>query len=496
MSFPFDEYTNMDRSRMHLWNMPYRQAENPGFHMPGHAGARFFSDAYRRDIISVDTTEIADSDDLHHPAGPALLAMRESSRIYGSGKTFFVETGSTTGIQTMLASVVSPDSFFLLPRTVHMSVLNTLALLGSGYAFIGSDAADEDGFLIRQPADADLKAALERYPETTDVLIVSPDYYGQCADLESMAATAHAKGIRLLVDEAHGSHFAYGKGLFPPDAMASGADICVQSLHKTIPALTMASQIHISEAAVKRGVLPSRILEMLGVFETSSPSFLIAASSEYAISWMDLYGRAALTERAREAADFKTRVSKIGNGIFTFPESGFARDPLRIVLRADPRAVNTADLVRYMEAAGITAEFADLTRIVLIVSPWQKEEDFEALFKVLASYVSSTAGDEKHPDREETIEAERMWRKLAAALPERAMHVRDALFFARKTSVPIAESAGRIAGTALVPYPPGIPLLWPGERITPETAGFLGTLNRLGIPVNGIHDGKIDIIYR
>ncbi len=492
MSFPFDEYKNMDKSRLNLWNMPSRQTENPGFHMPGHAGGRFFSEEYRRDILSVDTTEISFSDDLHHPKGPALLAMRESSRIYGSGETIFVETGSTTGIQAMMASVAGPDSFFLLPRTVHMSVLHTLALLGSEYAFIESMPAPPGNFLFPQPSREELSAALEQYPDTTDVLLVSPDYYGQCADLESLSEAVHEKDARLLVDEAHGSHFAYGKGFFPPDAMASGADVCVQSLHKTIPALTMASQIHISEAAVKNGrVLPSRVLEMLGVFETSSPSFLIAASSEYAISWMDLYGRKALKDRIRETADFEARVSGIGNGAFTFPESKFIRDPLRIVLRVNSHAVYMPDLIRHMENAGIAAEFADLTRIVLIVSPWQAEKDFDSLYRVLASYRMNEARSSSAGDR---IEAEQMWQDLVTKIPERAMHVRDAMLFARKESLPIAETAGRIAGTALIPYPPGIPLLWPGERITPELAGFLETLIRLGIEVNGIHEGKIDIV--
>ena len=494
MSFPFDDYSNMDKSRLHLWNMPSRQAENPGFHMPGHAGGRFFSDEYRRDLISVDTTELAFSDDLHHPKGPALLAMREASRIYGSGETLFVETGSTTGIQAMLASVAGPDSFFLLPRSVHMSVLHTLALLGTEYAFIGMKPADRGDFLFPQPSGEELGAALERYPETTDVLLVSPDYYGQCADLESLAAAAHEKGARLLVDEAHGSHFAFGKGIFPPDAMASGADMSVQSLHKTIPALTMASQIHISEEAVKTGrISGERVIEMLGVFETSSPSFLIAASSEYAISWMDLYGRGALRDRIRETGDFKRKVLMTGNGVFSFPESAFFRDPLRIVLRVDPGAVSMTDLIRTMENAGIAVEFADLTRLVLIVSPWQNEKDFDALLRVLSS---CRIGEVREADARDRIEAERLWKNLMTTIPERATHVRTAMFFARKESLPIAEAAGEIAGTAIVPYPPGIPLLWPGERITAELAGFLEVLIRLGIPVNGIHDGKIDIIQR
>ena len=492
MPSSFDEYTNMNKSRLHLWNMPHRQTENPGFHMPGHAGARFFPEEYGRDILSVDTTEISFSDDLHHPKGPALLAMRESSRIYGSKETLFVETGSTTGIKAMLASVAGPDSFFLLPRTVHMSVVNTLALLGSKYAFIESVPAPDGHFLFPQTTREDLTAALARYPETTGVLLVSPDYYGQCADLESLSAAAHEKGALLLVDEAHGSHFAYGKGIFPPDAMASGADICVQSLHKTIPALTMASQIHISEAAIKGGkVSRERVLEMLGVFETSSPSFLIAASSEYAISWMERFGREALEDRIRETGDFKEVVSQIGNGAFSFPETAFARDPLRIVLHADPHMACLPDLIRQMEDAGIAAEFADLTRIVLIVSPWQRKEDFDSLCRVLASYRIS---EERRAMAEDTMEAERVWQDLAVRIPESAMHVRDAMFFARKESLPIAETAGRIAGTAIIPYPPGIPLVWPGERITAELAGFLETLIRLGITVNGIREGKIDIV--
>lgn len=496
-----------DFSRLYLLNMNARTAAHPGFHMPGHAGARFFTKEYADALIRTDTTELSSTDDLHEPSGPALAAMREASRIYGSKETIFITTGSTTGIHVMLASIIRPDTFLLIPRTVHMSVLHAITLLDCRYAFIPfPETAGPSGYLYPQLTPEMLENAFSLYPQATDILLVSPDYYGQSADLSELAKSAHLHGCRLLVDEAHGSHFTFSKNLFPQDAVSSNADMCVQSLHKTLPAMTMASQIHISgEAVNKERIIVSRVWEMLRLFETSSPSFVIAASAEYALAWMEKNGAQALSQRIQDINDFLGKISPlIGDQTETSGEAGF-RDPLHMILRVDPETAFAPDLLKDLEARGIYAEFADLLRLVFIISPWQNKKDFNELFdavsesivhsKAMRKAFTSEAG--MAPADEEariTCETDRLWGNLLTCIPQRGMELRTAVFGGReKKTVDILSAEGKICTSVIAPYPPGIALLWPGEIISKEHIILLKRLEKLKITVHGTEKGKIEI---
>lgn len=501
MSASEQDMTFSDFSKLYLWNMTARTEVHPGFHMPGHAGARFFTKDYSDALISIDTTELTSSDDLHDPCGPALFAMKESSRIYGSGETLFVTTGSTTGIQVMLASVLSPDTFLLLPRTVHMSVLHAIALLDCKYAFITcQETGDRSAYMYPQLSQDALTDALESYPQATDVLLVSPDYYGQCADLRKLAETAHSHGCRLLVDEAHGSHFSFSKDLFPPDAMTSGADMCVQSLHKTLPALTMAAQIHISAEAIRQErVSVPRVWEMLRLFETSSPSFVIAASSEYALAWMDRFGSPALSDRIVDISNFLARIGPVlGQQSQSYGTPGQA-DPLHMVLFPDPDLIIAPDLMTALENRGIHVEFADLLRLVLIISPWHKKKDFDDLYDAVSDCVAQIPASQGRAPRELTGRegqvTDKLWGTLLTSIPQKAVSVRSAFFGGHgKTSIDISQSEGKICAATIAPYPPGIAILWPGERISEVHIDVLLRLKNFGITVRGMHMDKIDVL--
>lgn len=484
-----------DFSRLHLWNMPARTASHPGFHMPGHAGARFFTKEYADTIISIDTTELSSSDDLHEPWGPARMAMNESSRIYGSGETLFVTTGSTTGMQVMLASVVTPDTFLLLPRTVHMSALHAIALLDCQYAFIPyPDEKNQYGYLYPQLTEAVLENAIRLYPQVTDILLVSPDYYGQCAVLTALSEIAHAHGCRLLVDEAHGAHFSFAKDLLPKDAMSSGADMCVQSLHKTLPALTMASQIHISPEAIDSGrVSVLRVWGMLRLFETSSPSFVIAASSEYALAWMEKFGREALAVRIQDIQDFTDRIDPVLGVQDAMCKDTGLRDPLHLVLLPDTNRIFAPDLIAALETRGIYIEFADLLRLVLIISPWQNINDFDALYEAVSDAVRNMPP--ALVKARDAVSLDKRWGKLITSIPKKGISLRTAVFGGVDgISIHLSEAKDRICASTIAPYPPGVAVLWPGERISQEHIDVLQRLNNFGISVRGMKDDMIDVL--
>lgn len=513
-----------DFSDLFLWNLTPIESARTGFHMPGHVNARFFDDEYARRILMTDTTELSRTDDLHRPGGPVLFAAETIARTYGSGQSFFITTGSTTGIRTMLAAVYNINSFFLLPRAVHVSVLYSMAILGASYAFIPIDNADMNpSEPIRRITPEDILGALALYPQTTDVLLVSPDYYGCCADLAAIATVIHAAGARLLVDEAHGAHLRFCPAGGPKDAMRAGADISVMSLHKTLPALTMSSILHISsEAIFSCRVNPDAILSMLRAFETSSPSFLIAASAEYAVAWVAEHGKQRISEVIREKIRCIQRISQseklsrliqLDNHDYIDVESW--KDPLRMVLRLQGGAPSGIHVGRALEREGIDIEMADLRRLVLILSPWHQRSDFDKLIEALETIegkISRTSGISEGNRKQESIpemtnrdeliytseqdicDAEALLKHCLTNSAVIAEDVRAAFFTKAKEQIRLAESEGRIAGVPVVPYPPGVPLLWPGERIESEHIACITSLLTQEISVTGINEQSISVL--
>lgn len=486
-----------DVSGLSLWNMTPSPLSHTCFHMPGHLNASVFPDEYFRALISTDTTELYRTDDLHDPEGPVLWASERISGIYGSGRSFFITTGSTTAIRVMLASVLSDKTFILLPRTSHISIVYSIALLDFQYAFYIQESLDEDeDYLLPLTTAESIEAAIRLHPEATDVLIVSPDYYGRCADIPAIAAVAHRHGLRLLVDEAHGAHLAFCPKGAPLDAMHAGADISVMSIHKTLPALTMSSLLHISEEAVESGrVCPDRVLMMLRTFETSSPSFLIAASTEYAVAWSSQNARSIIEKLMVSIQLFVERVSLLP-GIRVLQNSGSARDPLRLILIVDDPQVRASTLAAILNENGIDIEFSDLKRLVFIVSPWQKEKDIDTLYHVLSSSIHLAKKRDTVSETEQMsiVETQRLWKRCLRSVPDRRYPVRQAFFATSRRKIPIADLFLSISASPISPYPPGIPILWPGESFSNEHILLFTGLCDNNIKTSGIENGQIEVL--
>jgi arginine/lysine/ornithine decarboxylase len=484
-------------SELFLWNMLPDRESRVCFHMPGHLSGHLFSDEYYRELVMTDTTELPRTDDLHDPAGPVLRAAEVASRCYGSSRSFFVTTGSTTGIRVMMASVFDENSFFLFPRTAHISVLYTAAILDLPYAWIRSgEPEDPDPYLLPVTTAESVKAAIIDNPQATDVLIVSPDYYGRCADISAIANVVHHYGLRLLVDEAHGSHFPFCPEGSPSSAMNSGADISVMSIHKTMPAMTMASMLHVSkDAMINARVEEKRIYDMLRAFETSSPSFPIAASSEYAIAWAKKNGESLIRSTISHVKDFYKRTDRIG-GVQPIITSQDMCDPLRMVLKIDHPKVSARQVHEQLSENGIDIEFSDLKRLVILVSPGQPPEDFDRLLAALSIAMETDAVSSCIEEAEIQLNnLEILWKQILHRIPVRSMSVREAFFSGKRKSIALENSAGAVLAAPISPYPPGIPLIWPGEVITNEHILLLKGLNHEGITIAGLHDGNILIRY-
>ncbi|MBN1891581.1 MAG: aminotransferase class I/II-fold pyridoxal phosphate-dependent enzyme [Clostridiales bacterium] len=476
--------------RLFFSQLAFRQPKI-GFHIPGHIGARFFDDRDCRYLIDTDTTELSSTDDLHDPSGPVLDSLRQISEIFGSEYSVLLCSGSTTGIKIMLSSVLDESSVILLSRAVHMAVVWTLSIIGCRYLFLPSKPAKpSDASAFGIPENDALKCFLSLHPDITDVFVTSPDYYGRCADLRELSSVAHRFNCRLLVDEAHGAHFAFGGRSFPRTAMNAGADISVQSLHKTLPALTPAAVIHVSEEAHRRGrVSRSRIFERLCAFETSSPSFMIAASAELAISRMKTLGVKEFEQAVKRIRHLSERVNSLPGLAVEKPEERCNRDPMRLVINTEGSGRFATHFRDALEQKGIDIEFSDPLRLVLIFSVLHKETEYEALFDAISEIVLG-ADDSRFRKSSDALQLDQCLCREYVRAPESVISLREAVFGHHKYStVAPGDCAGMISAKPISFYPPGVPVIWPGERVPAEIPELLLRAQDFGIHINGLEEG-------
>jgi arginine decarboxylase len=510
------------------------------WHMPGHRGGQAWPAWFREALAAMDQTELPITDDINHPEGPAREAMNLAALAFGAGLSRMITSGSTVALQILLAACVGRRGCLLMPRSVHQAVYHAAALLDLDIRWLQTSgpvsgkptgalpaytAESTAGFSLITPVTAaDVACALQANPDCRAVLLTHPDYYGGCLDLAAIAEVVHSHQALLLVDEAHGAHLAFGQGLLPAGALQSGADACVQSGHKTLPVLTPGAWLHLSaEAILANRVSVADVERMIPVFQTSSPSFAIAATMDYARAWLEQSGRQAIEVQLKALARL---VNELPDG-FQCPSSmtvgqagarpqATSRDPLRLVIRCQDnkgfgRAARPA--ARWLAGRGIDIEFADLTRLILIPSLDQPIEYWRHLTDSLnefarhgAAITAEPAGgvDESgfrknpvKPNNPVNLEQlEHAWRCYLATPAEQAISMGEALFNRDRglVRIPLAEAAGRVCSRAVMPYPPGIPLLVPGERIDAARVDFLLQLRENEISIGGIEQDQIWVL--
>lgn len=464
------------------------------WHMPGHHQGTGFCDSFRRDCLSFDQTELPVTDDLNHPTGPAKEAMELAAQAFGAGRTFFITGGSTTAIGVLLSAAVQAGGELVLSRTCHQSVLHAAAFLDLKLSFIEESqiAISHDDFsLMPQIGPAAIDAALQGKPPGTAVWLTSPDYYGVCLDLAAIANVTGKHGAKLLVDEAHGAHFAFAPQRMPAGALQCGADACVQSGHKTLPVLTPGAYLHVSPS--QRETLGSRIEAHVPLWQTSSPSFLLAASLDYARALMQAEGEKRIEEQCQLRQRWTQDFTKEGRLPPLHPsQDPFRRDPMRLVIRMSEGSGLDAMRARdRLARTGIDIEFCDPIRLVLIISLFHTQAQWQQLQRALQQCFlapgGSSCGDIKG--------IERKWQRTLSSVPERAISLRDALLKPQETvHIRCEEAAGKVVASAITPYPPGVPILWPGEVFTVDHLDLIRELRDNEIHVNGIDEEMLRVI--
>ena len=422
-----------------IYDMLTAAANRGSFHMPGHKGKAPFGPV---DLYTLDTTELPVTDDLYAPERGIDAAQRLYADAAGAARTIFLTNGSTSGIHVLTQLYCREGDTILLPRNAHLSAVNGCVMGGVKVRWLPVSMT-ADGLCYMK--ESDIVAAMDAHPEARAVLLTRPDYYGCMLDLEAVVQAAHARRMRVVVDEAHGAHFPWLAGV--KSAGACRADAWVQSVHKTLPGLTGSAVLHLADDNDH-----NRALRLLRREQTSSPSFLSLMSVDDARAWMALHGRERLAAVAEVVEEVRRALPSLGytDAHTMWRGTGLAFDPTRLVIDAPQGG---PALAQALAERGVDVEMHDCRRVVLIVTAMDDPADVRALLSILREIPPTGAAVPELP--------------VLTDIPRRAMEVRTAAM-AEDEHVPLADCAGRVAAVSAGLYPPGVPLVCPGEVVTEE----------------------------
>lgn len=456
------------------------------FHMPGHKGtmavhpmleAYLGGNPYPADLVEVSGV----IDYLHSPSGALKEAQELAAVAYGADYSFFLINGSTVGNEASIMSVASAGQKIIMSRASHRSVYGGVVLSGAIPLYIEADYHPEIGFPLAVRAEA-VQKLFEKNEDIVAVHITSPNYYGVLSDTAEIAKIAHEHGAALLVDEAHGSHLNFHPAL-PDSASRSGADFITQSTHKTQGALTQASMLHCNDNGF---INLARVGQMLSLLQSSSPNSLLLATLDFARMHMATQGN-ELLERAINLSHYARQEICKMDGLWCYgddllgSQGIYAYDPTKLIISVTDAGYTGYEAYNILrDKHGIDGEFADLRQIIFSITIADTETRVEQLLTALRS-LSDNRGD-AISIREEIPPPEH--------LPELQITPREA-YFAKSRIVPIEEAVGEIVSENIIPYPPGIPLLVPGEKLEQEHIDYLHYIMSKGSRVVGTEDKSL-----
>ncbi|HEX5564043.1 MAG TPA: aminotransferase class I/II-fold pyridoxal phosphate-dependent enzyme [Sporosarcina sp.] len=426
----------------------FKEKRPISFHVPGHKNGLLSGlPEEMQSVLQYDLTELEGLDDLHEPSGVIREAEQRLSALYQSDRSFFLVNGSTVGNLAMMYAACTPGDTVIVQRNAHKSIFHAIELTGAKPVFV-SPAWDSHSNTPGTVRFAQVKEAIKAYPHAKAVVLTYPTYYGVTgSELTDIIQFSHAKGIPVLVDEAHGAHFVTGDA-FPPSALELGADVVVHSAHKTLPAMTMASFLHIRSTIIS----PERIAHYLGMFQSSSPSYLLMASLDDARAYAESYTK-------EDQAEFLEKRRTFIDDLFVIPALKIIEtdDPLKLLLRV--QGYTGFELIARLEAEGVFAELADPFQVLFVLPLLKKgkEYPFSESVQKIAAAVAGLPEKEEMAGNESIVMDEGL--STLTYLPQELLG-RDTAWKS------IEESVGHVAAASIIPYPPGIPLLIGGETVT------------------------------
>lgn len=474
---------SQERTPLHEALEKHRLERMAHFDVPGHKGGRGNKELkyfLGEQTLKLDVNSMKPLDNLCHPVSVIKEAQQLAAQAFGAKEAFFIVNGTTAAVQAMIMSTCKSGEKVIMPRNVHRSAINALVVCGAVPVYVNPGINKQLGIPLGMSVK-DVEQAIIENPDAKAVMVNNPTYYGICSDLRKIVEMAHAHGMRVLVDEAHGTHFYFGEHM-PVSAMQAGADMAAISMHKTGGSLTQSSLLLCGE-----NVNTDYVRQVINLTQTTSGSYLLMSSLDIARKNLSLHGKEMFQKTVDFAEYAREEINKLG-GYYAFAqelEDGdtvYAFDPTKLSVHTRDiglAGIEVYDLLR--DDYGIQIEFGDIGNILAIISSGDRNLEIERLISALSEIKRLHSKDVTGMFDHEYIN------------PKVVMPPQTA-FYAEKRTLPIMESAGEVCAEFVMCYPPGIPILAPGELITEEILKYTDYAKKKGCFMTGTQDMSIEHI--
>lgn len=456
------------------------------FRIPGHrlekGISKKWTDKVGSKIFAYDVTETPYTDDLHSPESAILQAQELYADLYRTDKSFLLVNGTTCGNEAMILTAAHEGEKIMIARNAHKSAMMGLVLSGAKPVYCMPEVIDSFG-IQGEITKESVEACFRQNPDCKALFLVSPSYYGVTSNLAQLARVCHAHDALLLVDEAHGGH-VYFHEMLPQGAMAAGADMCVQSMHKVTGALTQSSVLHVCT----KNVDTEQISKNLHLVQSTSPNYLLMTSLDCARYELAQNGREMMQKALELCTYARNEINKIeGFSCMTRADADKADslDLTRLVISAKQTGLSGYELEEILFTRyAVNMELADAENVLAVVTYANTMEDMERL---VAACREISQG--------KSVKAEPVVKDYPdfPPIPEQVMTPREA-YFAEFEEISWEKAKGKVAAEMIAPYPPGIPVIYPGERITEEIWEYLSCFKRDKRHIHGSKDGKLETI--
>lgn len=453
------------------------------FDVPGHKGGRGNKELkyfLGENCLKLDMNSMKPLDNLCHPVSVIKDAQKLAAESFDADEAFFIVNGTTAAVQAMIMASCKHGEKVIMPRNVHRSAINALVVCGAIPVYVNPGINKRLGIPLGMSVK-DVERAVLDNPDAKAVLVNNPTYYGICSDLRSIVKLAHEHGMLVLADEAHGTHFYFHEEL-PVSAMEAGCDMAAISMHKTGGSLTQSSML-----LTRNTVNADYVRQVINLTQTTSGSYLLISSLDIARKNLSLHGHAMFEKTMQFASYAREEINKLG-GYYAFGEElvdgdmVYAFDTTKLSVHTRDvglAGIEVYDLLR--DDYGIQIEFGDIGNILAIISAGDRKLEIERLISALSEIKRL-----HEKDKAGLFDHEYINPKIVMA-PQKA-------FYGQKKSLPIEESSGMICGEFVMCYPPGIPILAPGEMITDDILKYIAYAKEKGCFMTGTEDMKIENI--
>ncbi len=474
--------SSADHERAPLWEniQSFREQLQAPFYCPGHKGGRSLPSELATDWASCDLNNLPDTDTLHCPSSSIREAEELLAMAYGVRRSFMLVGGSSLGNMAAVMASVSPGDTILVPRNAHKSIVAGVIHAGAVPQWMVPTWDHRFG-ISHGLSLTTVSQAIQQAPHAKALVALNPTYFGAVPDIAAIAKTCQQHSLSLIVDEAHGPHFRFSD-LYPVAAESTGADLVVQSTHKILSGLSQAAVLHVCSDRVDS----ARVQAILQTLQTTSPNFAILASIDLARRQMMREGPQRLAELKQLADEARQRLASLagvrclaaahllgsGSGLDDF-------DATKLLIDTQRRGWSGSDAQRFLNRQfGVQPELSGASYVLCIMTLGSVRQDIDHLVRALGALNTT-----EPPSTENLSDLIHQAGRVAMAIPEAVMSPREA-FYRPQQPVPFSRALGGISGEIVTPYPPGIPVLMPGERIEQDTLEFLAAVKRSHCPIS------------